>query len=215
MKTSDDSDGCSLCEKPRNLCFCAAVDPLENKVFVLILRHPQEQDKRLGTARMTIMQLKNAALRTGLSWANLSKAAGRLITGPKKYGVLYLGTAKASNPSPSRVLTVLTRKGNPAPDQDEALKSLEGIIILDGNWAQAKALWWRNPWLLKCRRLVLYPPHPSLYGSLRKEPRCESVSTIESAAYALSLLENDPALPEKILKPFRHMLDCARGQGAR
>lgn len=67
--------------------------------------------------------------------------------------------------------------------------------------------------MLKCRRLVLQPPHPSLYGNLRKEPRHESVSTIEAAAYALAALEDDPTLAEKILKPFRYMLDRARGQG--
>jgi DTW domain-containing protein YfiP len=67
--------------------------------------------------------------------------------------------------------------------------------------------------MLKCRRLVLQPPHPSLYGSLRKEPRRESVSTIEAAAYTLAAMGDDPALAEKILKPFRYMLDRARGQG--
>jgi DTW domain-containing protein YfiP len=203
---------CPQCEKPQNLCFCAAVMPLDNRVSVLILRHPQEQDKKLGTARMAVMQLKNAVLKTGLSWPNLSKAVGRPVTDPKKWGVLYLGTAKTSEPLPKQVLTVVTKKGDAAPDQREALRGLEGIILLDGNWAQAKALWWRNAWMLKCRRLVLQPPHESLYGNLRKEPRKESVSTIEAAAYTLAALDNDPALAEKILPPFRLLLDRARGR---
>lgn len=184
---------------------------LDNRVSVLILRHPQEQDKKLGTARMAVMQLKNAVLKTGLSWPNLSKAVGRPVTDPKKWGVLYLGTAKASEPLPKQTLSVVTKKGGIAPDQAEALRGLEGIILLDGNWAQAKALWWRNAWMLKCRRLVLQPPHESLYGNLRKEPRKESVSTIEAAAYTLAALDNDPALAERILPPFRLLLDRARG----
>lgn len=203
---------CPACEKPRHLCFCAAVQPLDNRVFALVLRHPQEQDRKLGTARMLTMQLKNSALRTGLSWANLSKAVGRPVTDPKKWGVLYLGTAKTSQPLPKQLLTIVTKKGDAAPGGDAALASLEGIILLDGNWAQAKALWWRNAWMLKCRRLVLQPPHESLYGNLRKEPRKESVSTIEAAAYTLAALENDPALAEKILPPFRLLLDRARGK---
>lgn len=208
---NDAAPNCPQCEKPQNLCFCAAVKPLENRVSVLILRHPQEQDKKLGTARMAVMQLKNAVLKTGLSWPNLSKAVGRPVADPKKWGVLYLGTAKASEPLPKQTLSVVTKKGGVAPDQAEALRGLEGIILLDGNWAQAKALWWRNAWMLKCRRLVLQPPHESLYGNLRKEPRRESVSTIEAAAYTLAALENDPALAEKILPPFRLLLDRARG----
>ncbi len=186
--------------------------PLDNRITVLILRHPQEQDKKLGTARMATMQLKNSVLKTGLSWPNLSKAVGRPVTDPKRWGVLYLGTAKTSEPLPKQVLTVVTKKGDAAPEQASALRGLEGIILLDGNWSQAKALWWRNAWMLKCRRLVLQPPHESLYGNLRKEPRKESVSTIEAAAYTLAALERDETLAEKILSPFRLLLDRARGK---
>ena len=102
-------------------------------------------------------------------------------------------------------------KGRAEENQRGLLKDIEGIVLLDGTWSQAKALWWRNAWMLKCRRLVLQPPHLSLYGNLRKEPRRESVSTIEAAAYTLAALENDPALVEKILPPFRLLLDRARG----
>lgn len=209
QKTTNAADACPACEKPPHLCVCSAVSPVGNHVHVLILRHPQEQDRTLGTARIATLQLENAALKTGLSWANLSKALGRPAD-PKLWGVLYLGAAKTAKPLPQRALTVLTRKGEAAADQDDILKTLEGIILLDGNWAQAKALWWRNAWLLKCRRLVLHPAHPSLYGSLRKEPRPESVSTIEAAAYTLAALEGNPALAEKILPPFRLLLDKVR-----
>ena len=204
-----DSDVCPACDKLLPLCVCKAITPLNNRVHVLILRHPQEQDRKLGTAKITTLQLKNSNMKTGLSWANLTKALGRQAD-PKKWGVLYLGTQKASVPLPPRVLTILTRKGNVAEQQDSVLKTLEGVILIDGSWPQAKALWWRNAWLLKCHRLILQPPHQSLYGNLRKEPRKESVSTIEAAAYTLAELDNDPALAEKILPPFRVLLDKVR-----
>lgn len=211
MKTvKSDPDLCSACDKASRLCVCGSVTPIDNRVFVLILRHPQEQDRVLGTAKIATLQLKNSLLKTGLSWRNLSKIVGREVD-PKRWGVLYLGTAKTSVPLPPRPLTVVTKKGEAAPDQD--LKILEGIILLDGNWSQAKALWWRNAWLLKCRRLVLQPPHESLYGALRKEPRKDSVSTIEAAAYALAALDKDDRLAEKILVPFRALLEKARRSG--
>ena len=203
---------CENCEKPPHLCVCAALAPVDNRVHVLILRHPQEQDRILGTARMTVLQLKNAALKTGLSWPNLSRALGRPAPDPKKWGVLYLGTQKTAAPLPPRPLTVLNRKGEPAAEQDTALAGLEGVILLDGNWAQAKALWWRNAWLLKCRRIVLQPPRESLYGNLRREPRKESVSTIEAAAYTLAALDGDEGLAERILPPFRLLLEKAGGK---
>jgi DTW domain-containing protein YfiP len=203
------SETCPSCDKDLRLCVCDAITPLDNRVFVLILRHPQEQDRKLGTARIATLQLKNSLLKTGLSWRNLSKVLGREAD-PKKWGVLFLGTAKTSEPLPrDQVLTIVNKKGAPAENQ-KPLKDLEGILLLDGTWQQAKALWWRNAWLLKCQRLVLQPPRLSLYGNLRKEPRKESVSTIEAAAYTLAALDKDDTLIEKILPPFELLLKKAR-----
>jgi DTW domain-containing protein YfiP len=202
-------EACPRCEKPLELCICSGIDAIDNKIGVLILRHPQEQDKILGTALLTRLQLKNATLKTGLSWPNLAKVLGRTAD-PKRWGILYLGTAKTAVSLPKQVLTVLSQKGNVLPDQEELLEALEGIILLDGNWQQAKALWWRNAWMLKCRRLVLQPLKPSLYGNLRKEPRKESVATIEAAAYAIAELEGDAALADKIMAPFKMLLNKAK-----
>ncbi len=204
----DKEEICPNCEKLEKLCICDSFKPIANRVFVLVLRHPQEQDRKLGTARLVTGQLKNSMLKTGLSWRNLSKVLGREVD-PKKWGVLFLGTAKTAEPLPPAVLTVVTKKGGVAEDQKNTLKSLEGIILLDGNWQQAKALWWRNAWLLKCRRLVLQPPHESLYGKLRKEPRKDSVSTIEAAAYTLAEFDKNDVLADKILEPFKELLKKA------
>ena len=63
---------------------------------------------------------------------------------------------------------------------------------------EAKALWWRNPWLLKLRRLVLNPRRPSRWGQIRREPRREALSTLEATALLLKHLdggvESDTAL---------------------
>ena len=206
-------DICPACEKPAGLCICEAVSPIDNAIEVIVLRHPQEQDRVLGTARILALQLKNSSVKTGLSWPNLAKLVGRAAD-PRRWGVLYLGTAKSSAPQGDRVLSAVTKDGEALPDQEIALSRLEGIILLDGNWAQAKALWWRNAWMLKCCRLVLAPQKPSLYGSLRREPRRESISTIEAAALALAELQSEPDLAERILPPFRLLLDKARRQEA-
>ncbi len=107
-------DACPKCDKPLNACVCEAISPVDNKIFVLILRHPQEQDRVLGTAKIATLQLKNSTLKTGLSWANLGKASGVPDSDPKKWGILYLGTAKTSEPLPPRILTVLNKKGGVA-----------------------------------------------------------------------------------------------------
>lgn len=205
LPTPEPTD-CGDCGKPATLCVCAALQKHENRIFVLVLRHPQEQDKILGTARLLTLQLANSLLKTGLSWASLSQVLGRSAEA-KKWGVLYLGSAKTAQPLPDQLLTALTPKGTVATDQQARLQDLQGLILLDGTWQQAKALWWRNAWLLKCQRLVLQPPRRSLYGRLRREPRAESVATLEAAAYSLAALEPAVGWDKKLLPAFQRLLE--------
>jgi len=201
---------CPTCHKTAALCVCAGIEPIDNRVFVLLLQHPQEQDRDLGTARLAAAYFRNAAFKVGLSWPNLANALGRPVADPKRWGVLYLGPAVLPPEAEGREITLLDRKGALDPDQDAALSELDGIVLLDGTWSQAKALWWRNAWLLKLRRIVLTPPAPSRYGNLRKEPRRESVSTLEAAALAMSRLERRPDLQTRMIASFEALLQRYR-----
>ena len=49
-------------------------EPVDNKVSILILQHPQEQDRVLGTARLIAATLADAKVVIGLSWRNLAHA---------------------------------------------------------------------------------------------------------------------------------------------
>jgi len=170
-------------------------EPFDNRLFVLILQHPQEKRERLATAGLTCTALRNAKLVIGLSWPNLGRALGRFAD-TKRWAVLYLGSARPKAYGPQREIVVVDRRGEPVSDERSlaVLGSLDGFVLLDGNWNEAKTLWWRNPWLLKLRRIVLNPPHSSLYGQIRREPRREALSTIEAAALSLKTL--DPKGPE-------------------
>lgn len=203
----ENSGLCPRCRKPEELCVCTDAEPFDNRHFVLILRHPQEQDKELGTAGILHALLKNSRIVTALSRPSLSSVLGREAD-PRRWGVLYLGAQNETPVAPG--LYALSRKGTLLPDTQEVLRNLEGILLLDGTWSQAKALWWRNPWLLKTRRLVLVPENRSLYGRLRKEPRRESVSTLEAAAQSLDFLGEDPAVAAALTDAFGRMLEKYR-----
>jgi DTW domain-containing protein len=200
-----DEAECSRCRKPPALCVCDGVVPLDNRIEVLILQHPQEQDRALGTARLTALHFRHALLKVGLSWPSLSKILGR-PTDPQRWAVLYLGSAKAATLAPDRDVVVLNRKGEAERDQERLLRDIEGVVLLDGNWSQAKALWWRNAWMLKCRRVILGPPRPSRYGRLRREPRRDGLSTIEAAAMLVSRLENRPEVEAALTASFERLL---------
>src|SRR6185437_6684082 len=133
--------------------------------------HPQEQDRALGTARLTVLHFRDAVLKIGLSWPSLSKALGRPVHDPSRWAVLYLGSAKVSDLETDRAVVALDRKGAMEEQQRSILRDMEGVVLLDGTWSQAKALWWRNAWMLKCQRVILGPRQPSRYGKLRREPR--------------------------------------------
>ena len=201
-------------------------ETVDNKVAVLILQHPQEQDRVLGTARLLAGTLANATLTVGLSWRNLAHALKRpaqakadpkeeVKIDPKEWGVLYLGSTRAPTATKDKgPLVAVDRKGEVLADQSAARAGLKGLVVLDGNWSQAKALWWRNAWLTRLRRFVLVPDGPSLYGNLRKEARPDAVSTLEAVALALSALEGS-AVRERLLAPFREMIAKARTAGVR
>ncbi len=197
---------CPRCGKPIPLCVCDGVVPIESRISLLILQHPQEQDRALGTARLTAMHFANATLKIGLSWPSLSKALGRPVADASRWAVLYLGSAKVSDLEVKSDIVAINRKGEVADHQQAMLKNIEGIVLLDGTWSQAKALWWRNPWMLKCQRVILGPSRPSRYGKLRREPRRDGLSTLEAAAMLLARLENRPEIAATLHASFERML---------
>jgi DTW domain-containing protein YfiP len=176
----------------------ASAEPIDNRLFVLVLQHPQEKKEALATAALTRTLLRHAELVIGLSWPNLSQALGRTAD-PKRWAALYLGSARPAALGAQREVIALDHRGKPSADQEATLRALDGVVLLDGTWKEAKTLWWRNPWLLKLCRLVLNPQHKSRYGRIRREPRREALSTLEAAALLLKHLDGGPEIEAVLL----------------
>ena len=200
---------CPRCLKPLLLNVCDEIKPVDNRIALLVLQHPQEQDKELGTARLAALSLKKATFKVGLSWPSLAKALGRPAD-PKNWAIVYLGSTRQGDFPPGSEIAAFDRQGKPIADQAAALAHLEGIVVLDGTWSQAKTLWWRNPWVLKAKRIAIRPRHSSLYGKLRREPRREGLSTIEAAGFVLSRLEKKPEIETAMNATLSRLLDRFR-----
>jgi DTW domain-containing protein len=189
---------CDTCRRPTVACVCDRIVSYPTERRILILQHPQEQDALLGTAQLLIASLPKAKLVVGLSWRNLAAALGEEGIDARRWAVLF---PDAKSPGAQ----VVGRGGavvEPA--------ALEGLVVLDGTWSKAKTLWWRNPWLTKLNRMTLKPAKPSIYGSLRAEPRRELVSTLESVAAALTLCGEAPAIEVGLSRVFRTMVQRVR-----
>jgi DTW domain-containing protein len=197
---------CPRCLKLLPLCICDSVTPIPSRLSLLILQHPQEQDRALGTARLTALHFANATLKIGLSWPSLAKALGRPVADPSRWAVLYLGSAKAADLNTDAEIVAINSKGELEHNQRGVLADIEGVVLLDGTWSQAKALWWRNAWMLKCQRVILGPRQPSRYGHLRREPRRDGLSTIEAAAMLIAGLEKRPEIAATLNASFERML---------
>jgi DTW domain-containing protein YfiP len=170
---------------------------------VLVLQHPQEQDRTLGTVPLLEREI-GAVRRVGLSWANLAAAWGAPPEG--RWAVLWPLQLPADLPEgPALHLD----RGGHVTDAP-----LAGLVALDGSWSQAKALWWRNPWLLKLDRIVLRPVEPSIYGRLRREPRKTFVSTLEAVADALVVMGEPPEVRAGLRRAMRTMVQQVRDAGA-
>ncbi len=186
-----------------------AVEPIDNRLFVLVLQHPQEKKEAMATAAATCAALRRAALVVGLSWPNLARALGRPAD-PGQWAALYLGSTRPAAFGVEREILALDRAGMPAANQDAMLRGLEGVVLLDGSWSEAKTLWWRNPWLLRLRRLVLNPRHRSRFGRVRREPRREALSTLEAAALLLKHLDGGPEIEAVLLDQLDRLIAEAR-----
>ena len=182
---------------------------VENRIFVLVLQHPQERREPLATAPAIVATLRRARLLRGLSWPNLARALGEPAD-PGRWAVLYLGSARPRDLGQQRELIVLGRDGAALADPTGILRGLLGLVVIDGSWKEAKTLWWRNPWLLKLHRLVLNPPRPARLGRLRREPRREALSTIEAAALALRHLEPGPEPADALLAALDELIKATR-----
>ncbi len=198
MSAVNDTPRCATCNRPTAACVCDRVVSLPTKRRVLILQHPQEKDALLGSAQILTAMLPKAKLVIGLSWPNFAAAIGEDDVDPKKWAVLFPDRDSPGN-------RVADRRGHVIEPS-----SLEGVIVLDGTWSKAKTLWWRNPWLTKMNRMTLVPTKPSIYGRLRAEPKREFVSTLESAAAALTMCGEAPEVQQGLERVFRTLVQRVR-----
>ena len=184
-------------------------EPIDNRLFILILQHPREKKEALATAAATRALLSRAELVVGLSWPNLARALGRSVD-PKRWAVLYLGSIRPAAFGEQREVIALDDRAEPAQAQEAILRGLDGVVVLDGTWKEAKTLWWRNPWLLKLHRLVLNPPRKSRYGRIRREPRREALSTIEAVGLLMKHLDGGLEVEARLLEALDRLIAEAR-----
>lgn len=193
MSAGSPRQTCFVCLKPRSTCVCASIVPIDNRTGVFVLQHPKERGHPIGTARFVELGLRNSEVVVA---ANAARDLCAPIDVPPRTGLLF---PRAD-----------------ARDLEEvpAAERPEHLVVLDGTWAQARALYRRNPWLQSLPHYQLSPASPSRYR-IRKEPSPEYVSTIESVLLALTALEPGIEGIPGLLTAFDRMIDVQVGYATR
>lgn len=181
---------CPACGRPESVCYCRHVTPVETKTRVVVLQHPCERNKPIGTAKMATLCLPGSELHEGVRWD--AAALDRVL----------------EDPSGRDRRAVLLYPGAGAIDvMRDAPRGPVTLVVVDGTWWQAKKLVRENPRLASLPRYAFTPNEPSEYR-IRREPKESYVSTIEALVHVLGALEGSPSRFLPLLVPFRAMIDA-------
>jgi DTW domain-containing protein YfiP len=168
-------------------CFCDRIVPLPTRTRILLLQHPRERRVGVGTARLAHLALPSSSLRVGVDF---SDDPGLQVALRGRACVLFPG------PSATPVADLVA-----GPDLT--------LIVLDGTWANARTLLGANPALAALPRVSFQPRRPSAY-EIRRQPAPFCVSTIEALAEVLQVLEPEGGPFDRLLEPFRAMVERQR-----
>jgi DTW domain-containing protein len=179
---------CVRCRRPVSVCYCGQLSELPTQTRVVILQHPRERHKAIGTARMASLCLPGSELLVGVRWDSHPGLLAALADPLRPPALLFPG------PGATNILT--ERPAGPIT-----------LVVVDGTWSQAKTLVRDSSILQALPRFAFVAPEPSEYR-IRKEPSIELVSTIEALMHVLGALEGEPARFRAMLEPFRAMVDA-------
>ncbi|XP_076258153.1 DTW domain containing 2 isoform X2 [Rhynchophorus ferrugineus] len=183
------------------VCYCDSLPspPLCPSSRIILLQHPAEEKRCLRTAPMLELGLSDGKclIFKGKKFPGVHHDLSEILRDPNTL-LLY--------PSPN-ALDIATISAEKCPQTGY------NVIILDGTWPQAKAIYSANPALHKLKQIKLLNRDTSNY-IIRTQPADGCLSTLETGAICLSLLEKDSVYKTKLLEPLKLMCEFQLQNGA-
>lgn len=181
---------CHNCGRPSNVCWCPALpqQKLNPRSKIILLQHPAEEKRCLRTAPM---------LKLGLNEEKCLIFKGKRFPLSKHNNLDTI--LKSSN-------TLLLYPSKSAIDIRYLGKEFDSynIVLIDGTWPQSKAIYASSPILHNIKQVKIMTNDASSY-IIRTQPTQGCLSTLETAAEALTQLENNTIFREQLVQPL-HML---------
>ncbi|XP_059825609.1 tRNA-uridine aminocarboxypropyltransferase 2 isoform X1 [Hypanus sabinus] len=192
---------CSRCSRPQKVCLCPflPVHPLNVSTCLYIVQHPAEESRVLRTVPLLAACL------------------------PADKCKVFIGRRFNEDRHPELAAvcqSISTLVLYPGPEANN-LEELEldpslspyNIIIIDGTWSQAKTMFYGNALFRLPKQVQLKTSLSSQY-IIRTQPNNTCLSTLECAAFALSIVEKDHYIHEVILRPLQALCSFQLQHGA-
>jgi DTW domain-containing protein len=199
--------------RPERTCVCRDLKPLKSDVHVVIVQHPRERDKAIGTARLASLLIEGAELFVCERVAE-HPALLTLLTGDG-VALLYpeegIASSLNENVQDAENEAKLPTAGMRRRTTTLSAREVKTLVVVDGTWWQAGKLLKLNAELRALPRYLIAPLAPSEYR-IRREPAAHCLSTIEALALALEHLHDarkgwDAGSFRALREPFRQMVD--------
>ncbi|EGU31899.1 DTW domain-containing protein [Vibrio scophthalmi] len=166
---------CSQCGKSLKACICQWIHSLASNVELIILQHPSEAKRPMGTARILTLSLPSSHYFEGENFSDHDELNQLLNEPDVRHFVLYPGEGSI--------------------EAQPEMVSGEGkvrVILLDGTWKKAFKMWQLSS-NLHSLPLLRLPIELKGNYRIRKAPSDNALSTVEAGYYILSIMqpEND------------------------
>lgn len=186
---------CLNCLRPHSTCYCKHVQPVETQTQFVILQHPLERKRTIGTARIAHRCLHGSILVPGRSFQD-NATVNACIANPDYHCVILYPGLKAQNIS--RMSVEEKRSWYP---QGKKLV----VFVIDGTWLGAKSMLRFSPNLQVLPQISFESTRRSGYA-FRRQPKEYCLSTIEAIYEMLGILEPE-VNARNLLDVFSGMVD--------
>jgi DTW domain-containing protein len=174
---------CLQCLNARAICYCAELRPFRAEIEIVILQHPLERKRSIGSARMTHLSISNSRLIWGSTFSR-NAVVNALIANAENHCV-------ALYPGPASVPIERLTPGEAWPTGKKLV-----VFVIDGTWINARKMMQRSPNLMALPQICFMPGRESQYR-FRKQPASYCLSTLEAVHQLLSVL--DPKTDASVL----------------
>ncbi|KHT45876.1 tRNA-uridine aminocarboxypropyltransferase [Vibrio sinaloensis] len=181
---------CSQCGKSLKACICEWIQSLPSKVELVILQHPSETNRPMGTARILSLSLANSYCFVDENFSEHSELNQLLAEEGVHHFVLYPGEGAHSHQQVSSKVA-----------QEQNVR----IILLDGTWKKAYKMWQLSS-NLQTLPLIRLPENLQGNYRIRKAPSDNSLSTVEAGYHILQLLEPEADF-SPLISAFNQMIE--------